>query len=235
TVQVVCNPTSVGTKTATLAVADATTATDTVSANLTCVSVGPTTITVTGTANLGSVVVGNTGTAQTFTVTNSGTTATGTLTVSVADPQFVTSSDTCTGTSLAAAGTCTISVALKPTTVGQLGTILNVANAGGTPGSIQLSGTGLPPGALTITPSSKDFGSIPLNTVSADVSFTVSNGGGAATGALTVSAPGNGFVVSGNGCAAALQPTQTCVIAVHFAPTVVGNATGTLTVTDGTL
>ncbi|MGA9654718.1 MAG: choice-of-anchor D domain-containing protein [Polyangia bacterium] len=235
TVQVVCNPTSVGTKTATLAVADATTATDTVSANLTCVSVGPTTITVSGTANLGSVVVGNTGTAQTFTVTNSGTTATGTLTVSVADPQFVTSSDTCTGTSLAAAGTCTISVALKPTTVGQLGTILNVANAGGTPGSIQLSGTGLPPGALTITPSSKDFGSIPLNTVSADVSFTVSNGGGAATGALTVSAPGNGFVVSGNGCAAALQPTQTCVIAVHFAPTVVGNATGTLTVTDGTL
>jgi len=235
TVQVVCNPTSVGTKTATLAVADATTATDTVSATLTCVSVGPTTITVTGTANLGSVVVGNTGTAQTFTVTNSGTTATGNLTVSVADPQFVVSSDTCTGTSLAAAGTCTVSVALKPTTIGQLGTILNVANAGGTPGSIQLSGTGLPPGALTITPSSKDFGSIPLNTVSADVSFTVSNGGGAATGALTVSAPGNGFVVSGNGCAAALQPTQTCVIAVHFAPTVVGNATGTLTVTDGTL
>jgi hypothetical protein len=234
-VQVVCNPTSVGTKTATLAVADATTATDTVSANLTCVSVGPTTITVTGTANLGSVVVGNTGTAQTFTVTNSGTTASGTLTVSVADPQFVMSSDTCTGTSLAAAGTCTVSVALKPTTIGALTTILNVANASGTPGSIQLSGTGLPPGALTVTPSSNDFGSIPLNTVSADVSFTVSNGGGAATGALTVNAPGNGFVVSGNGCAAALQPTQTCVIAVHFAPTVVGNATGTLTVTDGTL
>ena len=236
TVQVVCNPTSVGTKTATLTVADATTATDTVSATLTCVSVGPTTITVTGTANLGAVVVGNTGTAQTFTVTNTGTTATGTLTVTVGDPtQFVVGVDTCSGTSLAPAATCTISVALKPSAPGQLGTVLNVTNAGGAPGSIQLSGTGLPPGALTIAPASNDFGSIPVNTVSADVSFTVINGGGAATGALTVNAPGNGFVVSGNGCAAALQPTQTCVIAVHFAPTIVGNASGTLTVTDGTL
>jgi cysteine-rich repeat protein len=49
TVQVVCNPTSVGTKTATLTVADATTATDSVTAALTCVSVGQTTLTVTST------------------------------------------------------------------------------------------------------------------------------------------------------------------------------------------
>jgi len=88
--------------------------------------------------------------------------------------------------------------------------------------------------ALTISPDSNDFGSILINTVSADVSFTVMNGGGGATAALTVSAPGNGFVVSGNGCAAALQPTQTCVMTIHFAPTIVGNATGTVTVTDGT-
>ena len=236
TVQVVCNPTSVGTKTATLTVADATTASDSVTAALTCSSVGPTTLTVTGTANLGAVVVGKTGAPQTFTVTNPGTTATGTLTVTVASTtQFVTSLDTCTGASLAPAATCTVAVALKPSAPGQLGTILNVTAAGGASGSAQLSGTGLPPGALTISPSSNDFGSIPINTVSADVSFTVSNGGGAATGALTVSAPGNGFVVAGNGCGAALQPTQTCVMAIHFAPTIVGIATGTVTVTDGTL
>ena len=151
-VQVVCNPTSVGTKIAALTVADATTATDTVTAALTCVSVGPTTITVTGTANLGSVVVGSTGAAQTFTVTNTGTTATGTLAVSVADPQFVKSADACTGTSLAPGATCTVAVALKPSAPGPLGTILDVTAASGTSGSIQLSGTGLSPGALTIAP-----------------------------------------------------------------------------------
>jgi hypothetical protein len=110
-----------------------------------------------------------------------------------------------------------------------------VTGASANPGSIQLSGIGLAAGALTVAPSSYDFLSIPINTASADASFTVTNGGGSATGALIVSAPGNGFVVAGNGCSAALAPGKTCVFAVHFAPTVAGNATATVTVGDGTV
>jgi hypothetical protein len=233
--QVACNPTSVGTKSANLMIADSSGAAASVTSTLTCVSVGPTTISVTGTANLGSVVVGSMGTPQAFTVTNTGTTASGTLTITVSDAEFVMSGDTCTGTSLAAGKTCTVNVALKPAAAGSLGAILNVANAGGTPGSIQLSGIGLTAGALTVTPASYDFLSIPLNQVSSDVNFTVTNGGGATTGALTVSSPGNGFMVAGNGCSAALTAGKTCVFAVHFAPTVAGNATATVTVTDGTV
>ena len=233
--QVVCNPTSVGTKSANLTIADSSGVAASVAAALTCVSVGPATLTVTGTTNLGSVLIGSTGTAQAFTVKNTGSTASGTLTITVSDPEFVMSADTCTGTSLAAAGTCTVNVALKPAAAGSLGAILNVANAGGTPGSLQLSGIGLTAGALTVAPSSYDFLSIPLNQVSSDVSFTMTNTGGAATGALTVSSPGNGFVVAGNTCSAALAPGKTCVFAVHFAPTVAGNATATVTVGDGTV
>jgi hypothetical protein len=233
--QVVCNPTSVGTKSATLSVADTSGAATTVTAPLTCVSVGPTTLTVTGTANLGSVVIGSTGTPQNFTVKNTGTAASGALTVTLSDPQFVKGSDTCTGISLDANATCSVVVSLHPTSAGSLNAILNVTAATGNPGSIQLSGVGLTAGVLTVSPASYDFLSIPNNQVSADASFTVTNGGGAATGALTVSSPGNGFVVAGNGCSAALAPGKTCVFAVHFAPTVAGNATGTVTVTDGTV
>ena len=233
--QVVCTPTSVGTKSATLNVVDTTGAAASVSAALTCVSVGPTTLTVTGTANLGSVVIGNTGTPQNFTVKNTGTAASGTLTVTISDAQFVKGSDTCTGISLDANATCSVVVSLHPTAAGSLNAILNVTAASGNPGFIQLSGIGLTAGVLTVSPSSYDFLSIPNNSVSADASFTVTNGGGASTGALTVSSPGNGFVVAGNGCSAALAPGKTCVFAVHFAPTVEGNATATVTVGDGTI
>jgi hypothetical protein len=233
--QVVCKPTTVGTKSASLQIADSSGAATSVTAALTCVSVGPATLTVTGTANLGSVLIGSTGTAQTFTVKNTGTTASGALALAVTDPEFVMSADTCTGISVAAAGTCTVNVALKPAAAGALTAVLSVSAPSGNPGSIQLSGIGLPPGALTVSPGSYDFGPLSVNAVSADATFTVTNSGGAATGPLTVSAPGNGFVVAGNSCAAGLAPAKTCALAIHFAPTVVGNATGTVTIGDGTV
>jgi hypothetical protein len=231
--KVACKPTSVGTKTASLSVADSSGAAATVTAALSCVSVGPTSLTVTGTANLGSVVIGGTGTPQSFTVTNTGSTASGKLTVAIGDAaEFVKGTDGCSGASLDPNATCSIVVSLHPTTAGALGAILSVTPASGNPGSIQLSGIGLTPGALTLSPPSWDFGSIPINTVGSDVNFTVTNGGGAATGALSVLPPGSGFVVAGNGCSAVLQPKGTCVFAIHYAPTVQGIVKTSVTVTD---
>jgi hypothetical protein len=144
--QVVCKPTSVGTKSATLNVADASGAATSVSAALTCVSIGPATLTVTGTAKLGSGVIGSTGTPQTFTVKNSGAAASGTLTAMISDPQFVKGSDTCTGASLDAGASCTVVVSLHPTSAGSLNAILVVMASSGNPGFIQLSGIGLTTG-----------------------------------------------------------------------------------------
>jgi hypothetical protein len=144
--QVACLPASVGTKSATLNVADASGAATSVSAALTCVSIGPTTLTVTGTANLGSVAIGSTGTPQTFTVKDTGATASGPLSVTISDPQFVKSSDTCSGIALDAGATCSVVVSLHPTAPGALSAILNVTAASGNPGFIQLSGIGLTTG-----------------------------------------------------------------------------------------
>jgi hypothetical protein len=144
--QVVCKPTSVGTKIATLNVADASGVATSVSAALTCVSLGPATLTVTGTANLGSVVVGSAGAPQTFTVKNAGAVASGTLAVALTDPEFVKSNDTCSGIALAAGGTCSVAVSLHPLATGALTAILTVTTSAGNPGSIQVSGIGLPPG-----------------------------------------------------------------------------------------
>ncbi|HJX64328.1 MAG TPA: choice-of-anchor D domain-containing protein, partial [Polyangia bacterium] len=133
--QVVCKPTTVGTKSASLQIADSSGAATSVTAALTCVSVGPATLTVTGTANLGSALIGSTGTAQTFTVKNTGTTASGALALTVTDPEFVMSADTCTGISVPAAGTCTVNVALKPAAAGALTAVLSVSAPSGNPGS----------------------------------------------------------------------------------------------------
>jgi hypothetical protein len=141
--QVVCKPTSVGTKSATLNVADLGGAATAVTAALTCVSLGPATLAVTGTANLGSVVIGSTGTPQTFTVKNGGATASGTLTVMISDAQFVKGSDTCTGISLDAGASCSVVVSLHPISLGSLNAILVVMASSGNPASIQLSGIGL--------------------------------------------------------------------------------------------
>jgi len=144
--QVVCKPTSVGTKIATLNVADASGVATSVSAALTCVSLGPATLTVTGTANLGSVAIGSTGTPQTFTVKNTGAVASGTLAVALTDPEFVKSNDTCSGIALAAGATCSVGVSLHPVAAGALTAVLSVTASAGNPASIQVSGIGLPPG-----------------------------------------------------------------------------------------
>ncbi len=102
--------------------------------------------TVTGTANLGSVAIGSTGTPQTFTVKDTGATASGPLSVTISDPQFVKSSDTCSGIALDAGATCSVVVSLHPTSLGSLNAILNVTAASGNPGFIQLSGIGLTTG-----------------------------------------------------------------------------------------
>lgn len=105
--------------TATLVVTDPGAAASSVSAALTGtpVSGGHPSITST-TSDLGSVPVGSVGASVDFPVANYGDVAGGPLTVTVSNPEFVITRDTCTGTTLAKGETCTISIALKPITVG---------------------------------------------------------------------------------------------------------------------
>jgi len=90
--------------------------------------------------SFGSTTVGSTSAAQSVTVSNPGTTAASVSSVSVSGPFSQT--NTC-GTSIAAGGSCTVSVKFAPTASGAASGTLSVASsAPGSPLTVALSGTG---------------------------------------------------------------------------------------------
>jgi hypothetical protein len=95
-----------------------------------------------------ATTVGQTSTAQTFTLFNTGTVSTGVLASSLTgtDPTefaIVTATDTCTGVDVPAAGMCSIDVEFTPTTTGAKSAGLSLTSTpGGTHGAA-LTGTGL--------------------------------------------------------------------------------------------
>src|SRR5262249_25533405 len=99
--------------------------------------------------------------------------------------QFVVIGSTCTA-ALASGARCTVTVRFSPTTAGAKATQLTLmATPGGTV-TTNLAGSGVTPGALTITPLNAAFNPPLLpGTTSAVSMFTVTNTSGAATGALS--------------------------------------------------
>ena len=90
--------------------------------------------------SFGNQTVGSTSSAQTVTVSNSGTVAASVSSVGVSGPFSQT--NTCGG-SIAAGGSCTVSVTFTPTASGAASGTLSVAsNAPGSPLTVALSGTG---------------------------------------------------------------------------------------------
>jgi hypothetical protein len=85
------------------------------------------------------------------------------------------------------------------------------------------------PAALALSPTVQGFGSVLSGEVSADFAFTVTNAGGAVSGAVTPTVTGP-FVLTLNDCVAPLESEETCTINVKFSPTTLGTATGSLNV-----
>ena len=95
----------------------------------------------TSSLSFGDVASGSTSAAQTVTVTNPGTSAASVSSVTVTGPFSQT--NTC-GSSIAAGGSCTVSVKFAPTSGGPLtGTLSVASSAPGSPLTVALSGTGV--------------------------------------------------------------------------------------------
>ena len=240
TVTVTFQPVTDGTKTAILALTDGSAPAGTLptAATITGVATGSAQPTITGGPDLGTVVLGETGTPVTFTIKNSGgTDATG-VTVTSNNTAFVIGNDGCTGMTIPRmTGSCTFTVTFAPPASGLPGVytgLLAGSGIGSNPFNLPITATAVKPAVLTITPNPLVFEGIPVGTQSGDKILTVTNTGGASTGALTVpSALGNGFVISENTCSAPLLPAQSCTIAVRFSPVVVSQATWTFQVIFG--
>src|SRR5262249_23446487 len=144
--------------------------------------------------SFGMVQQGMPSSSHTFTVTNTGGATTGALTTSIATaPEFAITADGCKGKTLAMNISCTITVVMTPGGLGTRNGTLTVTDpASGTSSTATLSGTGLAAAKLTVTPSPFTFpaGTAALAT-SLPQAFTVSNGGGIATGTITAAISGS--------------------------------------------
>jgi hypothetical protein len=187
--------------------------------------------------------LGGGGTASTYPITNTGQTATGSLTVTGSDPEFAVGRDLCSSVSLAPGKTCTLDVTFVPTSEGDKVAMLGVSS-GGTPlGALQVRGTSAlerPTIYLGMTPPTLDFGTTRVGSVSSERTFTVINSGGIMTGMPVVgkmdarsSVGGAAQFCYATTCQAPLGPAGTCHVVVTFAPTVAGYTAATFVVTDG--
>jgi hypothetical protein len=171
---------------------------------------------------------GSASSAQTITLTSSGGVALVLGTPSVTSGYQI-ASDSCPA-SLATGSTCTLSVLFHPGVVGAVpGTLIQPANVTGGALTAALSGNGLVPGVLMLSPLSLGFSSQVTGSRSAAQAVTVSNTGGAPIALGTVSVTGD-FAIAGSNCPLSLAASASCVVSVTFAPTAVGARAGQLTV-----
>ncbi|MGB6624246.1 MAG: choice-of-anchor D domain-containing protein [Candidatus Acidiferrum sp.] len=183
--------------------------------------------------SFGSLTVGTTSASQSITLTNSGTaslTISG-ITLAGTNPGDFHQTNTC-GSSLAAAGACSITVSFASTASGARSATVSVAdNAAGSPHSAGLSGTGVTTAPVAaLSPTSLTFASQAQGTTSASQAVTLTNSGNATLNISSISASGD--FAQTNTCGASLTAGTHCAINVTFKPAAGGTRTGTLIVSD---
>jgi len=144
-------------------------------------------------------------------------------------------SSTC-GTTLTGHASCAISVVFAPAAAGSLSGALRVSDAIQTQ-TVSLSGTGLQPPAIGVSPVQMAFGSQLIGQAAAPLTLTISNTGGAAMNNV-------GFQISGQSassyswtastCGATLNNGGNCTVQVVFTPAAAGQASATLIVSSST-
>lgn len=177
----------------------------------------------------GNQRLNTTSTAQTFSVTNNGTSNLTVSSASLTGPdagQYTLSHNTCNGAVIPPGQTCSADVAFSPTSTGAITTAyLEIASdALGPRADVVLHGTGTS-SAVSTSPSLKLFGNQTVGTASAAQTFHITNNGGADLHnvAVTVAGTDSGqYVTSNNTCPVTLTIGSSCSIDVAFQPTSVG-------------
>lgn len=133
---------------------------------------------------------------------------------------------------------CTVSLTFSPDMVAVFNGMLSITdNAGDSPQTAPLSGTGVSPGegALSINPPLLDFGLQELGTTSGPLEATITNTGSIQVTNINAMNVSDYAVVPGGTCPAfpfSLDPAAICTIHVVFSPTSTGDINAKLTVTS---
>lgn len=229
TLSVAFKPTAVGARAAMLQVTDPSSGTQ-VASSLTGTGIAELTISP-AFVDTGTVCIGSTGSYYSATVTNHGAMPTAALAVSLVGAQageFTIASDSCNGAIIPAQGTCSFSVALRPTSVGaRAGSVRIMDGATSAEVSAVLTGVGVTGcGGLMITPSSYDFGTVNVGDTAFAHQFTLTNVGGSTTGTLSTATGGPNvgeFLKMADNCnGQTLGPGAACTLFISFEPGAAG-------------
>ncbi|MBV8902510.1 MAG: choice-of-anchor D domain-containing protein, partial [Acidobacteriia bacterium] len=150
---------------------------------------------------------------------------------SIAASGDFTQTNTC-GVSVAPGRNCTVAVTFTPAAAGnRTGALTITDNAAGSPHRATLSGTGVTPAQLSLSPASLTFAGQNVGTPSAVQRITLSNPGGMALSIASIAATGD--FAQTNTCGSSVAAGGNCTLSVTFTPSTAGNRTGALTIADG--
>jgi hypothetical protein len=203
--------------------------TDAFVAKLIPISLSPSALT------FGNQNVGGTSAAQTITLINEKNATPLNITGISTSGDFA-ETDTC-GTSLAAGLQCTLSVTFVPTVPGsRSGSITLTDDASSTPQIVALSGTGIGP-FVTLGAGNASFGNQLVGTTATAQVVTLTNSGNAplTINSIALSGANSGDFTQTNTCPgsnATLAANANCAISITFTPTVAGNRSANVTITD---
>ncbi|MGP8081784.1 MAG: choice-of-anchor D domain-containing protein [Terracidiphilus sp.] len=194
---------------------------------------GPATDTLSATSlSFPSTVAGQLSAAQSVTLSNSGSVPLTSIVVSVSGAFLQTNN--CTA-NLAADSSCAISVQFDPAEAGmQTGTLTIADITRAQPQTVALSGTGLAPPALGVSPASLSFSGT-VGQPTSPQSVTVSNTGGAPlanVGFQIMGLSAISFSYGSTNCGDTLANGSSCTVQVTFTPTTAGGATASLAVSS---
>ncbi|MGA3325336.1 MAG: FG-GAP-like repeat-containing protein [Terriglobia bacterium] len=178
-------------------------------------------------------------TAQSVTVTNTGTAKLGILGVGVGGTNpgdFAKTLDTCTGVPVAPLSSCKVSVTFTPAYVGNRSASLNfIGIAPRSSQAVTLSGFGMGAGA-SLSPTSLTFPDQVAGT-SATQTVTLANPGNVPLALTSIAITGNnrGDFAQTSTCGSTVAPGANCAIKVTFTPGALGSESAALTITDNAL
>ena len=183
----------------------------------------------------GSVAVGTTTAAQIITLKNNNPSTALTIGFSASGDFKVTAGGgTPCASTLAAAGSCTLSVTFTPHQNGGIAGAISVVAPGAqlNPLAIPLSGngTGGTAASLSFSPTSLNYGNA-VEATAYTQTVTVKNTGGSAATISTVTTSGD---FHATGCTTTLAPAATCTLTVTFTPTSLGRINGSVVLANTT-
>lgn len=185
-------------------------------------------------------VVASKSTAQTVTLSNTGTATLSIASLSLSGTDagdfLIASGGTCAaGGSVAIGASCTVMLQFAPILAGTKTALLNLAS-NASPATVSLAGTATasPQALLSLNASSLSFGAQTLSSTSASQTLTLSNSGSATLllSSLTLSGSNPGdFAIAGT-CAAnaSIAAGASCTLITSFTPQLLGNRSASLTI-----